>query len=59
MLYFRREIQELNWNRKNSQVDAGEQIQRLQNSWVALISKNYEIEQACMSKEVLLTSISK
>jgi len=34
-------------------VNAGEALQRLQNSWVGLVSKNYEIEQACQTKEFI------
>jgi len=49
----KRDIQELNWNRKSGQLKAGEELQRLQNSWVALVSKNYELELACQAKELI------
>jgi hypothetical protein len=47
----RREIQDINWSRKSCQVSAGDVLRRLEQSWVGLISKNYEIEQACLELE--------
>lgn len=47
----RRQIQEINWQRKSSQTNAGEQLKLLEQSWVGLVSKNYEIERACINLE--------
>lgn len=47
----RKQIQEVNWHRKNSQTLAGEKLRNLEASWVGLVSKNYEIEQACAEME--------
>lgn len=47
----RRQIQEINWQRKSGQTNAGEQLKVLESSWVGLVSKNYEIERACMHME--------
>ncbi|CAG7837638.1 unnamed protein product [Allacma fusca] len=47
----RRRIQEVNWQRKCNQTDAGETLKRLESSWVGLVSKNYEIERACIEME--------
>jgi len=47
----KKQIQEINWYRKTTQTDVGEQLRQLEGSWVGLISKNYEIEQACISME--------
>lgn len=47
----RRQIQEINWQRKSSQTHAGEQLRLLESSWVGLVSKNYEIERACLHME--------
>lgn len=43
----RKEIQEVNWQRKSKQMQAGERLRALEAHWVLLVSKNYEIEQAC------------
>jgi len=39
-------IQEVNWSRKNQQTQVGDKLRQLETSWVGLVSKNYEIEQA-------------
>lgn len=44
----RREIQEVNWERKTKQQSAGEKLKTLEVQWVMLVSKNYEIEQECV-----------
>ncbi|XP_014667084.1 PREDICTED: pre-mRNA-splicing factor SPF27-like [Priapulus caudatus] len=44
-------IQEVNWSRKQDQTKAGEKLKELESSWVGLVSKNYEIEQACAQLE--------
>lgn len=43
----RKEIQEVNWQRKSKQMQAGDKLRALEAQWVLLVSKNYEIEQAC------------
>ncbi|KAK2705038.1 pre-mRNA-splicing factor SPF27-like [Artemia franciscana] len=43
----RKQTQEINWDRKKSQLDAGEKFKQLETSWVGLVSKNYEIELVC------------
>jgi len=47
----KKQIQETNWFRKTTQTEVGEQLRRLESSWVGLVSKNYEIEQACIALE--------
>ena len=49
--HYRKEIQELNWSRKSMQTKAGEELRHLESSWVSLVSRNYEIEQACVLLE--------
>lgn len=49
--YHRKEIQEVNWQRKSLQTMGGEKLRALESQWVALVSKNYEIEQACVELE--------
>jgi len=47
----KRMIQEVNWQRKSKQTGAGEELKILETSWVGLVSKNYEIERACIELE--------
>lgn len=47
----KKQIQEINWKRKREQTDAGSKLKQLEESWVGLVSKNYEIERACMELE--------
>lgn len=47
----KKKIQEINWQRKNEQSQAGSKLKELENSWVGLVSKNYEIERACVELE--------
>jgi pre-mRNA-splicing factor SPF27 len=47
----RKKIQEINWQRKNEQSNAGTKLRELETSWVGLVSKNYEIERACVELE--------
>ncbi|MCL4127226.1 UNVERIFIED_CONTAM: hypothetical protein GTU68_043155 [Idotea baltica] len=51
----KKQIQELNWSRKCQQTKAGEELRHLESSWVGLVSRNYEIEQACVMLEAELT----
>lgn len=47
----KKEIQDINWHRKHQQTEAGEKLRSLETQWVMLVSKNYEIEQACAQLE--------
>lgn len=47
----KKEIQDVNWERKDKQLQAGEKLKQLEAQWVHLVSKNYEIEQACAKLE--------
>ncbi|KAK7480070.1 hypothetical protein BaRGS_00028707 [Batillaria attramentaria] len=47
----RKKIQEINWQRKNEQTQSGVKLRELETSWVGLVSKNYEIERACVELE--------
>lgn len=47
----RKTIQEVNWQRKSMQTQGGEKLRALEAQWVGLVSKNYEIEQACVHLE--------
>uniref|UniRef100_A0A8C6P9L6 Pre-mRNA-splicing factor SPF27 n=1 Tax=Nothobranchius furzeri TaxID=105023 RepID=A0A8C6P9L6_NOTFU len=48
---FRKQIQDLNWQRKNDQLAAGAKLRELESNWVSLVSKNYEIERAIVQLE--------
>lgn len=48
---FRKQIQEVNFQRKNVQMQVGEKLRDLEANWVGLVSKNYEIELACAHLE--------
>lgn len=50
----KKEIQDVNWQRKTKQTQAGEKLRALEAQWVMLVSKNYEIEQACAKLEELV-----
>lgn len=47
----KKEIQDVNWQRKSRQTQAGEKLRSLEAQWVMLVSKNYEIEQVCAKLE--------
>ena len=47
----KKDIQEVNWSRKNKQTQVGEKLKNLETQWVGLVSKNYEIEQAIVQLE--------
>lgn len=47
----KKEIQDVNWKRKTKQTQGGEKLRSLEAQWVMLVSKNYEIEQACAKLE--------
>ncbi|KAJ8395125.1 hypothetical protein AAFF_G00035810 [Aldrovandia affinis] len=48
---FRKQIQDLNWQRKNDQLAGGAKLRELESNWVSLVSKNYEIERAIVQLE--------
>lgn len=45
----KKDIQEVNWARKNQQTLVGDHLRQLESQWVGLVSKNYEIEQVFSS----------
>lgn len=47
----KKQIQDINWQRKQAQTQAGEKLKSLEANWVLLVSKNYEIEQKCAELE--------
>jgi len=47
----KKEIQEVNWARKNQQSQVGDKLKQLESQWVGLVSKNYEIETALVELE--------
>lgn len=51
LLLCRKRIQEVNWQRKNEQSKAGSKLTELEESWVGLVGKNYEIERAIVELE--------
>ncbi|XP_064459553.1 pre-mRNA-splicing factor SPF27-like [Ornithodoros turicata] len=53
----RKQIQEVNWRRKTSQTEGGEKLKNLEANWVGLVSKNYEIERACVELEKEIASL--
>lgn len=52
----KKEIQDINWQRKSKQTQAGEKLRSLEAQWVILVSKNYEIEQACAKFEEIIAN---
>ncbi len=58
---YRKQIQEVNLSRKSVQMQVGEKLKELETKWVTLVSKNYEIEQACaqLQKEISDSKIMK
>lgn len=57
MFHLRKEIQDINWNRKSEQTSVGGNLKELEERWVFLVGKNYEIESACMALEQELQAI--
>ena len=51
MQQIRKDIQEVNWQRKDTQQRAGITLSKLENDWATLVAKNYEIEEALRSME--------
>lgn len=52
----KKQIQEINWQRKTQQVQAGERLHNLEANWVNLVSKNYEIEEAIIKLEMQIAA---
>ncbi|XP_038676101.1 pre-mRNA-splicing factor SPF27 isoform X2 [Scyliorhinus canicula] len=50
-VYNEKQIQDLNWLRKNDQLAAGSKLREMESNWVTLVSKNYEIERAIVQLE--------
>lgn len=55
----KKDIQDVNWQRKSKQTQAGEKLRSLEAQWVMLVSKNYEIEQACVKLEEQIATYKK
>ncbi|KAM8703941.1 hypothetical protein ACLKA7_008550 [Drosophila subpalustris] len=49
--HIKKDIQDVNWQRKQAQTEAGEKLRALEAHWVLLVSKNYEIETECVELE--------
>ncbi|XP_062121485.1 pre-mRNA-splicing factor SPF27 isoform X2 [Drosophila sulfurigaster albostrigata] len=47
----KKDMQDVNWQRKQAQTQAGEKLRNLEAHWVLLVSKNYEIETECVELE--------
>ncbi|XP_055903219.1 pre-mRNA-splicing factor SPF27 [Eupeodes corollae] len=54
----KKSIQDVNWQRKQAQTQAGEKLKTLEANWVMLVSKNYEIEQQCVELEKQIAEIT-
>ena len=54
----KKDVQEVNWARKNQQTNVGEKLRQLEVNWVGLVSKNYEIEQALVNLESELKQLN-
>ena len=53
----KKEVQEVNWARKNQQGQVGDRMKQLESHWVGLVSKNYEIEQALAKMETEIAGL--
>ncbi|CAF0839028.1 unnamed protein product [Didymodactylos carnosus] len=51
LLELRKRVQEINFQRKHEQTQAGHKLNSLEQTWVGLVSKNYEIECAIAELE--------
>lgn len=54
----KKEIQDVNWNRKSKQLQTGEKLSQLNQQWVSLVSCNYEIERAVLNLEHQIALLS-
>lgn len=55
----KKQIQEINLQRKTNQMGAGEEIKVLEEGWVSLVGKNYDIESACVQLEFEIEKLEK
>lgn len=55
----KKSVQAINFNRKNEQTVAGVQIKSIEQKWIGLVSKNYEIECAIVELEKELAELRK
>lgn len=55
----KKDIQDINWQRKEKQTQAGEKLRMLETQWVVLVSKNYEIELVCARLEEEIAKFKK
>lgn len=53
----KKEIQDVNWNRKSNQLKTGDKLNQLNQQWVSLVSCNYEIEQAISQLEQQIQNV--
>ena len=56
---YKRKKQDLNWERKNDQMDAGTHLRTNEEMWVGLVSKNYELELVCQQLEQEIAALEK
>ncbi|XP_074833734.1 pre-mRNA-splicing factor SPF27 isoform X2 [Carettochelys insculpta] len=56
-VYNEKNIQDLNWQRKNMQLTAGSKLREMESTWVSLVSKNYEIERTIVQLENEISQI--
>jgi pre-mRNA-splicing factor SPF27 len=50
-------VQEVNWQRKADQLNAGEKLKNLNDTWNGLVTKNFAIEQCCVDLETEIAQI--
>ncbi|KAG5679230.1 hypothetical protein PVAND_008810 [Polypedilum vanderplanki] len=48
----KKEIQDVNWRRKTKQLQTGDRLNQLNNTWVQLVSCNFELESAIKQLEI-------
>jgi pre-mRNA-splicing factor SPF27 len=48
----KKEIQDVNWRRKTKQLQTGDRLNQLNNTWVQLVSCNFELESAIKLLEI-------
>merc|ERR1711972_194002 len=53
----KKQLQDVNWSRKNQQSAVGDRLKYLESEWVGLVSKNYEIEQALAKMEAEIVKL--
>lgn len=54
----KKEIQDVNWRRKNKQLQTGDKLNQLNNQWVSLVSCNFEIESAIKQLEIQIYNVT-